>query len=93
MIQGKEYKELYDQMVNIMKLLDMSAILQPHYDSDGHLDGGTIVNNGIINGHIDPTGPKGKEGISGIEAKKWMFVHCPLPSPSGKLYNTDVKYK
>jgi hypothetical protein len=42
------------------------AILSPHFDSHGRLDGGTIINGGKIVGHIDPTGEPGTPGISGV---------------------------
>lgn len=43
----------------------MNCILQAHHDSDGILDGGLLIQNGIIVGHIDPSGPKGNTGESG----------------------------
>lgn len=41
------------------------GIHKPHHHKDGYLDGGTIIQNGIVIGHIDPRGEKGAEGISG----------------------------
>jgi hypothetical protein len=55
-----------------VKLYDVSGskhlhcILQPHYDNNGRLDGGTIISSGKITGHIDPSGEEGCSGVDGI---------------------------
>ena len=45
--------------------LPFNAIIHPHYDSKGHLDGGTIIENGVVKGHIDPRGAEGAQGYTG----------------------------
>jgi len=41
-----------------------TIILNPHYDNNGYLDGGTVITNGLIS-HIDPRGEKGEPGWNG----------------------------
>jgi len=43
-----------------------SAIIDPHYDSKGKLDGGWLIEKGRVMGHIDPSGEQGEEGPAGI---------------------------
>lgn len=46
--------------------LPLNAIINPNYDRYGRLDGGLVIENGAVVGHIDPIGEKGVEGESGI---------------------------
>ena len=43
-----------------------NAIIDPHYDKDGFINGGLIIRDGEIVGHADPRGLKGYEGKPGI---------------------------
>ncbi len=49
----------------IPKSLPDDCIINPHFDCNGYLDGGYLVKNGIIVGHIDPRGEKGEIGKTG----------------------------
>jgi len=44
-------------------------ITQPHYDVRGDIDGGTLWENGVARGHLDPRGAPGTEGVAGIAEK------------------------
>ena len=43
-----------------------NCIINPHYDRKGYLDGGLIVEGGIIRGHIDAKGEEGPQGCAGV---------------------------
>lgn len=43
-----------------------NCILNEHYDNRGRLDGGIIIDGGVIRGHIDPKGEEGYPGVVGI---------------------------
>ena len=58
------WKHKYEVLSNETR----DAILQPHYDSHGHLDGGTVMKDGIRIGHIDPRGEPGEPGIEGKQS-------------------------
>ena len=53
-----------------------SAIIDPHYDSNGYLDGGWVIHDGVITGHIDPRGEKGDEGVAGFISS--INIYPPL---------------
>lgn len=53
---GSEYK----------RYTNVNCIIQPHFDINGRLDGGWIVEDGILKGHADPTGENGQLGENGI---------------------------
>lgn len=46
---------------------NLNCIINEHYDADGQLDGGVVIECGRIVGHVDPTGPKGTRGSSGTQ--------------------------
>lgn len=56
------------------------AIIDPHWDKNGFLDGGNIYVDGVNEGHIDPKGEQGTPGqpglISKIDKIKWI-LHSP----------------
>ena len=66
-----------------------NCILQPHYDKDGELDGGTVIEKGKIIGHIDP---KGQEGTSGIDYKKrnLLIEFAKENYPSGTKFMSPI---
>jgi len=45
--------------------LPFNAIINPHYDRNGFIDGGLIISNGEIIGHADPRGEQGTMGEAG----------------------------
>jgi hypothetical protein len=45
--------------------LPLNAIINPHYDKYGRLDGGLVIENGVAVGHIDPIGESGTQGVAG----------------------------
>ena len=45
--------------------LPFNAIINPHYDRNGFIDGGLIISNGEIIGHADPKGEQGAMGEAG----------------------------
>jgi hypothetical protein len=45
---------------------EFNGIANPHFDSNGHLDGGWIIQNGKMVGHIDPRGEPGTLGEPGV---------------------------
>ena len=61
-----EILELEKDIDKLTIYTDVNCIIQPHFDINGRLDGGWIVNNGILKGHADPSGEPGKLGINGI---------------------------
>lgn len=68
---GEPYKrELWLKQLLVHRMaypyMGEQIILNPHFDSDGKLDGGTMFKDGVPNGHIDPSGPLGPSGVPGI---------------------------
>lgn len=54
------------RLYNASDLAHLHCILNPHYDNNGRLDGGIIISDGKITGHIDPCGEEGPPGTNGI---------------------------
>ncbi len=45
----------------------LHCVLNPHYDNKGRLNGGIVISEGKITGHIDPCGEEGYPGPLGID--------------------------
>lgn len=54
------------RIVNHIESEQINTIINPHYDANGRLDGGTVISGGVIRGHIDPAGEQGCSGVDGI---------------------------
>jgi len=55
----------YVQIYDVTGSVHFNCILDAHYDSNGHLDGGLIIREGVDCGHIDPRGEPGEPGEPG----------------------------
>lgn len=62
--ENKKRLGIVEKEKNIYKGID-NAIINPHFDSKGRLDGGLTVKNGQVIGHIDHAGEEGIEGQKG----------------------------
>ncbi len=52
-------------LIMLLRIRPKRAILRPHFDKHGMLDGGDWFENGKLTGHIDPCGEDGVEGQPG----------------------------
>lgn len=71
MIDIDAYISMYKNAIYFLDTIaNHEVILQPHWDKNGYLDGGTIVEEGRIKGHIDPRGEPGEPGFIGTINKE-----------------------
>ena len=62
----ESYIVVYKNAVKYLEIIENDkVILQPHWDKNGYLDGGIIVEEGVVKGHIDPRGEPGPSGFIG----------------------------
>lgn len=71
-LMDKAYDQKNDTTYELYRLIkkvirgEVAAIINPHYDRNGYLDGGCYIEKGRITSHIDPRGEEGTPGEPGI---------------------------
>jgi len=66
-VSVKTGKSVNNATNEILNLLGNTTIINPHFDNNGKIDGGMILINGVITGHIDSCGEQGEPGWDGIK--------------------------